>query len=172
MDNRSKRWLGNLGMLCAPTLAMFLAIWWMSPSARLASAEASTPIAVPEPAPVPVVVTLSPEEQAARAKAEAYATSLRSQAFGPTPMYYDPVTPNEPTAAPKVLGAPSLNVQMIMATSGGAKALINGKVYREGDDFEDGWVVMSIDSNARSVTIADSRSERMVTESVRMPGEH
>jgi len=164
-------------MLLAPIGALKLAALWFNSSPHVASVDASTSTTQPTPAQKGSTVALSKEEIRLQTAAASYAKGTRAQGFRDTPFFYEPkpaqvtTTPTHPTAEPEAPGVPTFAVQVIMASDTETKALIDGKVYRVGDDFRDGWVIAEIDSFGRTVTIADPATSRTSTRSVRLPGE-
>jgi hypothetical protein len=166
-------------MLLVPVGALKLASLWFSSSPSLASVDAAATTSPDATTAVQITpASRTPEEVKRQTAASTYAESMRAKGFGATPFYYEPredvVTP-EPEPEPGVVqrdpDAPTFSVQVIMASDVETKALIDGKIYRVGDEFREGWIVAEIDSFARTVTIADPATGRTSKQSVRFPGE-
>lgn len=105
------------------------------------------------------VAAPTPAQSAAAARVDA----LLHSDFGPTPFHHrrageTPVVIENPEDS----SVPRFSVKLIMATSSGNRAVIDGKVYQVGDKLGDtGWVIVSIDAQTRSVSIRDPRTERV-----------
>jgi hypothetical protein len=167
--------LGNLCLLMAPIGAIKLASLWMAPGPQTASAADSALQSPVAPVAALSSTPLSQEQRAQREDASAYAIALGVRQFGDTPFYYAPRESPSTTPTvyvePVIPGAPTFTVQVIMSSDDDTKVLIDGRVFRVGDEFKDGWIVAEIDSFSRTVTIADPATSRSVTKGVRMPGE-
>ncbi len=104
--------------------------------------------------------SLTPEQFAAAQHLDA----LTDEPFGDAPFYYrirsksgDPVIV-DPIDNPHV-DAPDIKVQMILAARGGGSALINGKLYRVGDELKGlGLRLVEVDGVAYEVVLEDPRS--------------
>lgn len=96
---------------------------------------------------------------------------LRTKDFGPSPLLHQqpPPPPNstKPPDTPRIHPPPNVSVKMILKTSRGNIALINGRRYRVGDKIGDGWIVTGID--ARSVLIEHTVSHEEATLVVPLP---
>ena len=102
-----------------------------------------------------------------------YIERLRKQDFGPSPLLHQKAAPTqnniEPTDTHRDHPPPQVGVQMILKSSRGNIALIDGKRYRVGDKIGDGWIVTVIDADARSVLIKHTESGEEATLVVPLP---
>lgn len=173
-SKRSRQWLVNVCMLLLPLGATKVAAFWFSAPPSPSRASAVSAVAIPAASPVAASAPLTPAQLRRRAEAAEYVQKTQLEPFGPTPFYYVPAAPVRVESAPAPVieqpGVPSFTVQVIMASETDTKALIDGKVYRVGDEFRGGWIIAEIDSFARTVTIADPATSRTITQAVRMPG--
>ena len=97
---------------------------------------------------------------------------LKDQPFGPSPLHRlaAPITPDQTPVIPRA-DLPTVRVQMIMASSSGNAALINGKRYSVGDSLgKTSWVVAAIDADALAVTFKHAQSGQTTVISVQTPG--
>ncbi len=160
MTRDAKRRLAAIGVFLLPVVLVKVVAAPMGnrgPEAAEASNTSTPVVAIP---PVTVAPQWS-EQQRAAAQHVAY---LRTQPFGPTPLYYDP--PPDRIGSSDTFG--HVAVQMIMSTASGDLALINGKRYRTGDRLRDaGWIVSEINASSGSVTLKHPASDRSVVVSVR-----
>lgn len=96
-----------------------------------------------------------------------------AETFAPSPLFHlvsDEDT--EPDIDEPDSVDPTFEVGVIMYSSRGSTALINGRSYREGDAIEGtDWVVVRIDNVTRSVLLRDSETNRTVEGFVRTPSE-
>ena len=176
-SKRAKQWLGNVAMLLVPVGALKLSAMYFSMSVEPPAvdvSQASTPAPIDSRKDAPVRPT--PGQIKRRETAAGYVQATRAERFGPTPFYYEPgAQPVEVTIEPEPVhvdpDAPRFTVQIIMASDDDTKALIDGKTYRVGDEFRDGWIVLEINSFARTVTIADPTTDRTSTQAVKIKGE-
>ncbi len=110
------------------------------------------------------------EEQLSAAE---YVTAMRSRSFEDTPFYYRTRAPDPggviEVPVPDLL--PDVELQMILTSETGGRALINGRVYRVGDMIDGiGWIVKEIDGITYSVVLEHPETGRRTTVRVRMPG--
>lgn len=135
------------------------------------SAEADEiPLALANLAPVDPVGVVAPN--AAEAAAAEHVAKLANESFGPTPFHHhrQGETPVLVVGDPEEDPAPDFSVKLIMASSTGDRALIDGKSYRVGEELADtGWIIVDIDANSRSVSIRDPETSRVRTGTVNGP---
>ncbi|MCH8344864.1 MAG: hypothetical protein IH983_12870 [Planctomycetes bacterium] len=163
MTRDAKRRLATIGVFILPIVLVKVVaapMWHRGPAAAEASITPTPVVAIQRVAAGPQWS----EQQRAAAQHVAY---LRTQPFGPTPLYYDPPQPPpDRSGSSDTLG--HVAVQMIMSTASGDLALINGKRYRTGDRLGDaGWIVSEINASSGSVTLKHPASDRSVVVSVR-----
>lgn len=157
-----KRRIGDIAAFLIPLVLVKVAavaiVEGAPPGAR--GAVAATPI---EPVELHFSTTSSsftPEQFAASQHLDA----LKDEPFGDPPFYYrirsksgDPVMV-DPIGNPDG-DAPEIKVQMIMAARGGGSALINGKLYKVGDELKGlGLRLVEVDGVAYEVILEDLRS--------------
>ncbi len=97
---------------------------------------------------------------------------LKDQPFGPSPLHRlaAPITPDQAPVVSRP-DLPTVRVQMIMASSSGNAALIDGKRYRVGDSLDKtSWVIAVIDADALAVTFKHVQSGQTTVISVQTPG--
>ncbi len=97
---------------------------------------------------------------------------LKDQPFGPSPLYRTAasITPDQTPVVSRP-DLPTVRVQMIMASSSGNAALIDGKRYRVGDSLDKtSWVIAVIDADALAVTFKHARTGETTVISVHTPG--
>lgn len=102
-----------------------------------------------------------------------YIAILQSKQFGPSPLHRGAKTiigdnnPFPPPALPSL----QITVQMIMSSSAGNTALIDGKPYKVGQKLKDSaWIVSEIDGEARSVTVENKQTGQSMVFVVQTPG--
>ncbi len=89
-----------------------------------------------------------------------------------SPMDIQPVAPKPPEQptivhtvpdeqAPPVAMPKTLTLTTIIKSSKGTLAVINGNVYRQGDEVEAGWKVLSIDPDRRTVELIGPRGMKI-----------
>ncbi len=163
MTRDAKRRLATIGMFILPVVLVKVVAVPMGhrgPAEAEASHTPTQVVAIPRVAAGPQWS----EQQRAAAQHVAY---LRTQPFGPTPLYDDRPQP-PPDRSGSSDNVPNIVVQMIMSTASGDFALINGKRYRTGDRLRDaGWIVSEINASSGSVTLKHPASDRSVVVSVR-----
>ncbi len=163
MTRDAKRRLAAIGVFILPVVLVKVVVVLMGHRAPAVAEASNTPtpvVAIPRGAAGPQWS----EQQRAAAQHVAY---LRTQPFGPTPLYYD-TPPAPPDGGGSSNSLPEVVVQMIMSTASGDLALINGKRYRTGDRLRDaGWIVTEINASSGSVTLKHPTSDRSVVVSVR-----
>lgn len=114
-----------------------------------------------------VAAAPSADQAAAAARIEA----LRESDFGPTPLHHQragevPVIIKDPQDSP----GPGFKVNMVMASSSGNRAVVDGKVCELGDELGDtGWIIVAIDAQTRTVSIRDPETDRVRTGKVDGP---
>ena len=104
--------------------------------------------------------------------AAAHIEFLKDQPFGPSPLHRlaTPITPDQNPVISRA-DLPTVRVQMIMASSSGNAALINGKRYGVGDSLgKTSWIIATIDADALAVTFEHSRTGQTTVISVQTPG--
>lgn len=106
-------------------------------------------------------------------EALAHIAIIKAQQFGPSPLHrvieVDSGDVNLPP--PTVLPSLHITVQMIMSSSAGNTALIDGKAYKVGQKLKDSfWVIRIIDGQARSVTIENTQTGQSKVVNVQTPG--
>ena len=163
MTRDAKRRLATIGVFILPVVLVKVLTAPMGHRGPAAAEASNTPTPV---VAIPLVAAAPqwPEQQRTAAQHVAY---LRTQPFGPTPLYYDRLQPTpDRSGSSDTLG--HIAVQIIMSTASGDLALINGKRYRTGDRLRDaGWIVSEINASSRSVTLKHPASDRSVVVSVR-----
>ena len=98
-------------------------------------------------------------------KAAAHVLALRDQPFGEFPFVFKP--PAARTVAPVERRGLAVEINAILRTSSGPKAMINEMMVQPGDTVSNGeWVVESIDTDARSVVFREQSTGRLVTKIV------
>ena len=168
MTIENKRRLVIIGMFLAPVAVVKFTGWFYgigAPADASAAVEVNPVVDVPMAAAVSDVIT--DQQRGAALKIAA----LYKQPFGETPFYYDAreisIEPDGPIQIDP--SAPTVIVQAILASAAGDTALISGKMYKVGDEFEkSGWFITVIDNKARAVTLKNPKTEREVTASVRI----
>ncbi len=163
MTRDAKRRLATIGVFLLPVVLVKIVTAPMGHRGPAAAEASNTPtpvVAIPPVAAGPQWT----EQQRAAAQHVAY---LRTQPFGPTPLYFDRPQP-PPDGGGSSNSLPEVVVQMIMSSASGDLALINGKRYRTGDRLRDaGWIVSEINASSGSVTLKHPASDRSVVVSVR-----
>lgn len=123
--------------------------------------------------PAGVIETYTPDWSLEQIAASHRVDTLRNLPFGESPLLHarrvedvviDPIDPR-----PTVIKPPNVDVKMILRSSRGNVALIDGKYYRTGDSLGDGWIIEDIDPLTRSVFIMHPRSSQEATLLVPMP---
>ena len=165
MTRDAKRRLATIGVFLLPVVLVKVVAAPMGHRGPAAAEALNTPtpvVAIPGVAAPPQWS----EQQRAAAQHVAY---LRTQPFGPTPLYYDtPPAPPPPDGGGSSNSLPEVVVQMIMSSASGDLVLINGQRYRTGERLRDtGWIVSEINASSRSVTLKHPASDRSVVVSVR-----
>ncbi|MCZ6735675.1 MAG: hypothetical protein O7C65_07800 [Planctomycetota bacterium] len=163
MTRDAKRRLVTIGVFLLPVVLVKVVAAPMGHRGPAAAEASNTPtpvVAIPH-------VTVAPQWSEQQRAAAQHVVHLRTQPFGPTPLYYDPPQPPpDRSGSSNTLG--HVTVQMIMSTASGDLALINGKRYRTGDRLRDaGWIVSEINASSGSVTFKHPASDRSVVVSVR-----
>jgi hypothetical protein len=163
-----KKALASVGMFVLPMVIVKL-IAAMLGAPGLTRAEASQPTESTEPTNAPPTAVNPIAWTAQQLAAAAHVEQLDSQSFGPSPLYYEPVSEEAPApaAAPVKDNTPAFMLKAVMGTSRGSKAIINGKPYSAGETVRGTeWLVESIDCDARSVVLKDGNSGRTLTVNV------
>ena len=110
-------------------------------------------------------VSLTDQQQ----QAVGHIANLQSQEFGPSPLHRvgEIVSGDEnPGKSPSL----QITVQMIIGSTAGNTALIDGKPYKVGQTLKDPvWIVRNIDVDARSVTIENKQSGQSLVFVVQTP---
>lgn len=162
MTRDAKRRLVTIGVFLLPVVLVKVVAAPMGHRVPAAAEASNTPTAVVAIPPVTVAPQWSEQQRAAAQ----HVVHLRTQPFGPTPLYYDPPQPPDRGGSSDTLG--HVAVQIIMSSATGDVALINGKRYRTGDRLRDaGWIVSEINASSGSVTFKHPASDRSVVVSVR-----
>lgn len=97
---------------------------------------------------------------------------LQSQQFGPSPLHREgeTISGNENPFSTPTLPSLQITVQMIMSSSAGNTALIDGKPYKVGQNLKDSaWIVRKIDGEARSVTMENTQTGQSMVFVVQTP---
>ena len=168
-SNHTKRRLSDLGIFVLPVVLVKIAGTFLGTGSPSDASAAPTPVALDAIQQFAHVTTNYTEEQLELVE---YISQLEQEEFGQTPMYYEPAE-----ELPEILISedpilmelppPTMVIQAIISSSQGATALINGKVYRVGDEVdESGWTVIEINADSRSLVIKENDSERTETVSV------
>ncbi|MCZ6612512.1 MAG: hypothetical protein O6941_07735 [Planctomycetota bacterium] len=162
MTRDAKRRLATIGVFLLPVMLVKVVAAPMGHRVPAAAEASNTPtpvVAIPH-------VTVAPQWSEQQRAAAQHVVHLRTQPFGPTPLYYDPPQPPDRGGSSDTLG--HVAVQIIMSSASGDVALINGKRYRTGDRLRDaGWIVSEINASSGSVTFKHPASDRSVVVSVR-----
>lgn len=172
----SMRRFSSLGLFVLPILAVKFAGMLMgggSPSVSNASATIADPAANPT-APPAAKVEWNAEQRAA---AE-HVRQLAGTPFGPAPMLYtaqaavvEAVAPAPEPEAPRDPDIPAFALHAVMAAPSGNKALINGRLYQVGQTIQGtNWSLLELDTENRSIVLAEEGSKRTVKLSVVRPG--
>lgn len=171
----TNRKLLSMGLFAAPVvLVMGARLYLGSPGPASVQATPVEPVATDKKKKPIVAPTYSVRQKAAAEFIERNA----SQPLAACPFLYEPratpiETPQGTDPAPEVYvdpAAPSFTVQAILSSSSGKTALIDGKAVREGQKVRGtDWEVVTIDSEARSVTLRFSGSDRTITIAVETP---
>jgi hypothetical protein len=174
-SSNTKRKLISMGVFAAPVILVLGAKLYLgSPGPSAAQATPVEQVTTDKKKKPIVAPTYSTRQKAA---AE-YIRRIGSQALAGCPFLYEQrqtqpeQTPGtEPVASVYVdPAAPAFTVQAILSSSSGKTALIDGKACREGQKVRGTeWEVLKIDSDARSVTLRDSSSQRTITVQVEAP---
>ncbi len=102
-----------------------------------------------------------------------YIATLQSQQFGQSPLHREVETisgDKNPVPQPK-LASLQITLQMIMSSSSGNTALIDGKPYKVGQYLKDSvWIVREIDGEALSVTMENEQTGQSIVFVVQTPG--
>ena len=121
--------------------------------------------------PVPAPDWSWSDQQLAAAE---YVAAMRSRSFEDTPFYYKKQAPDTGVgviANPVPDLQPDVEVQMILSSPAGSRALINGRPYSVGDLIDGiGWIVREIDGKKYSVVLEHPETGRRTTIKVKMPG--
>lgn len=170
----TRRRLSSLGLFVLPLVAVKLASVVMGgPSPSGAAASPAQPAEQNATAGA-AGVTMTPPVQwtAAQRAAADHVRYLTSTTFGPSPMLYA-ATPKPPEVQepdpvlaeqPKPAEIPAFELQAIMNSASGDKAVINGRPYLVGQSVEKaGWTVRSIDVGSRSVVLVENGGAREIT---------
>ena len=174
LDIKKRMW--SAGIFAMPIVVVLLAGLILGESSpRGAHGSVVQPSTAVSPLSPQNTVSWSPQQlQAAR-----YVDSLKSQSYGPTPLWYEreeqaPVVvppPADPIIEPPpiVEATPEFSLRAVMSGTRGKTALINGRPYREGDTVRNTqWKVASIDCDHRSVLLSESGSDRTLKISVEL----
>ena len=98
---------------------------------------------------------------------------LQSEQFGPSPLHrgVKTIIGDKNQLPPPTLLSLQITVQMIMSSSAGNTALIDGKPYKVGQKLIDSaWIVSEIDGEARSVTVENKQTGQSMVFVVQTPG--
>ena len=98
---------------------------------------------------------------------------LQSEQFGPSPLHrgVKTIISDKNQFPPPTLLSLQITVQMIMSSSAGNTALIDGKPYKVGQKLKDSaWTVSEIDGEARSVTVENKQTGQSMVFVVQTPG--
>lgn len=168
MTVEMKRRMTKCGVFLVPVILVKGAgfLYGSGPTAGATAAEVIAP-SLDSPTAVIASETITDENRKAAAKVAA----LYKQPFGESPLYYD--AREAPTDGGPVVSvdpnAPTLIVQAILASTSGDTALISGKMYKVGDQFEkSGWTLTAIDNKSRTVTLKNAALNKEVTAAVRI----
>lgn len=99
-----------------------------------------------------------------------YIAILKTQQFGSSPLHR--VVENSVIEKPSTHAkstALQITIQIIMSSSAGNTALINGKVYKVGQKFEEYWIIHKIDGEDRSVTLENIKTGKYLVFEVQTP---
>lgn len=97
---------------------------------------------------------------------------LQSQEFGSSPLHRvgESIGGDENPLSPIMPPSLQITVQMIIGSTAGNTALIDGKPYKVGQTLKDpAWIVRKIDVDARSVTIENKQSGESLVFVVQSP---
>jgi len=99
--------------------------------------------------------------------------SLQSKEFGPSPLHRvgEIIGGDENPLSPIMSPSLQITIQMIIGSTAGNTALIDGKPYKVGQTLKDpAWIIRKIDVDARSVTIENKQSGQSLVFVVQTPG--
>ncbi len=105
-------------------------------------------------------------------EAFAHIALLKEQQFGQSPLHRatETVIGNDNTSPPPVLPSLQITIQMIMSSTAGNTALIDGKPYKVGDKLlKSPWIIRQIDGEARSVTLENPQTGQTEIVEVQAP---
>ncbi len=165
-SNNSKRRLCDLGIFVLPVALVKIAGSLLGTGGPADASAAPAPAAVDLAQQAALAATSLTSEQLALGE---YISQLEQEPFGDVPMYYEPAEEIPEillTEDPIMIAVPppSMTIQAIMSSSNGTTALINGRVYRVGDEVdESGWTIVEIDGDARSLIIQEIGTDRRET---------
>ena len=161
----TNRKLATIAVFVLPVLVVKAAGVFLGPTPAQAVVEIA-----PAVAPPPTGLDAARVSTRVSDEATAYAQTLTDQPFGLVPLYYERL---EDEGAGPVLTPvgedppPDFAVHMILASRLGNTALIDNATYRVGDMLGDTtWRITEINAETRSVTIADTETDRTVTNTV------
>ncbi len=157
-QSASRHYIFALTTFALPSVC-FLAIRWLMPAAQPSYVDAAmdTPVSTPEGAPVASRGT-DADTQLLRKfdESEGGAGQQLSRGLGAVKGLEDS---KGPTARPSRDLPTGIALTSVMKTSGGAVAVIQGRLYRLGDHVTPEWSIRSIDDKALTVTVAHSDGE-------------
>lgn len=99
-----------------------------------------------------------------------YIAILKTQQFGSSPLHR--VVENSVIEKPSTHVKSTelqITIQIIMSSSAGNTALIDGKVYKVGQQFEEFWIIRKIDGEDRSVTLENTTTGQFLVFEVQTP---
>lgn len=165
----------SFGLFVLPILAVKIAGMLMGGSAPSVGGVAA---AVTDPTAADTTpATTKVEWTADQRTAAEHVRQLAGTPFGPAPMLYtakavveapkEPEPQPEPQKDPEI---PAFALHAVMAAPSGNKALINGRLYQVGQRIQGtNWTLRELDTENRSVVLAEDGSKRTVNLSVQRP---
>jgi len=165
LSSDAKRKCGAGLMFVLPLCLLVVVRLVLSPAQQVQAAIAPAPVIGGGPAagPIDPLAKLDEHQRAA----VTHIVQLREEPFGSSPFYYAPTGSLTMVVENGDPATPQFAVQMILTSSTGNIALINGEKYMIGDALADtGWVISEIDAKDRSVVIEDPETGRTAVRTV------
>lgn len=163
MQDRRKL-AAQIGAVAAPLLAVAAARVLLAPLPGASAANSLTPVSGPGAMSAPPAVRLTAAQQRAvewseRLPREGLTSPLcrrTDRQPGQGPMV---VVRPDPSRGAHQPATSDLRLTAIMGGAQTGMVLINGKLYREGDEVKPGLTLRSIDARNNRITLADARGE-------------
>ena len=161
----TNRKLATLGIFVLPVVLVKMAGVFLGPVPAQAVTDLAPAIAA---APVGAGEEQGPDRVSEQATQ--YARALQGEPFGAAPLFYEFISGNGegPIMVVGEIPPPEFEIGMILGSARGDTVLIDDQTYRVGDLLgETTWRIVDINEDQRSVTLADTETERTVTRFVK-----